>query len=295
MSRSLAYAMLLLGTFFWGVSFVVIKQGTLSYPPALFLAWRYLLASAVLAMLFARRLPGLGRAGLLAGTWLGLVLYVGTMTQTIGLGSTTASNAGFIAGTALIFVPFFKYLLDRTRLTGAVLGSCVLALAGLAALSLDWPIRLRPGDLWVLTSAAAYGLQIVLAGRYVHRHDPMALTLVQLFCCCLCCLLQALVAGQPLTLPATAAVWQAIGFTALLATAFTYGAQNLAQQTVEEHKVALIFLTEPIFASLAGYLYLGEALTWRLALGGGLILSAILLAEFSFQRRPAVSGAEAGP
>ncbi|XXB60688.1 hypothetical protein V5G52_04340 [Trueperella pyogenes] len=39
--------------------------------------------------------------------------------------------------------------------------------------------------------------------------------------------------------------------------------------------------TEPVFASLFAILFGGESLTPRLVIGGGLIVSAMLLAELS--------------
>lgn len=289
MTRGTAYLLLALGTFFWGVSFVVIKQGTAQLAPASFLAWRYLIAAAVLGLLCLPRLRNLSLASWRSGLALGLALYAGTMTQTIGLAGTSAANAGFIAGTALLFVPGFRYLLERHRLSARIAKACLLALAGLGVLTLRLPLSIGSGDLWVLASAAAYALHMVLAGPAVRRHDPLLLSLLQLIVCGTLCWLQAfgqmIGVGPSALLPPNGNVWAAIGFTGLLATAFPYAAQNLAQQKVEAHHVALIFLLEPVFASLAGHVVLHEQLSPRLFLGGGLILAALLLAELPPPRR----------
>lgn len=52
-----------------------------------------------------------------------------------------------------------------------------------------------------------------------------------------------------------------------------------AQKYLEEEKVALTYLFEPIFAAFAGAMLLGETLDGRTLAGAALIFSALLIAE----------------
>ncbi|HEY9839281.1 MAG: DMT family transporter [Candidatus Sericytochromatia bacterium] len=279
MKRKLSYLLLILATLCWGAAFVVIKVGTAGFSPYAFLAWRYLLAALALGLCFPRLLTRIAPATLRAGLVLSLPLAAGTVIQTIGLGLTSASNTAFITGMTLIFLPLLKFFLEGLRLQRVTLLANAIALTGLAILTVKLPLVFNRGDLWVLASTLAYALHIILTGRFVRHADPMALSLVQLAGCGLLCTLPGLVNGSGLPLPPSAQVWQAIVFTGLLATAFTYTAQVVAQQHLEDHKVALIFLLEPVFGCLAANLFLHEPFSLRLLLGGGLILAAITLAE----------------
>ena len=73
--------------------------------------------------------------------------------------------------------------------------------------------------------------------------------------------------------------WEGVLFCALLATAFMYAVQSAAQKYLEEEKVALTYLFEPIFAAFAGAMLLGETTDGRTLAGAALIFSALLIAE----------------
>lgn len=73
-------------------------------------------------------------------------------------------------------------------------------------------------------------------------------------------------------------------FCALLATAFMYAIQSAAQKYLEEEKVALTYLFEPIFAAFAGAILLGESLDGRTLSGAALIFSALIIAEIDVPR-----------
>jgi drug/metabolite transporter (DMT)-like permease len=67
--------------------------------------------------------------------------------------------------------------------------------------------------------------------------------------------------------------------TGLLGSAYAYWAQSACQRHLEPAKVALIFATEPVFAFLSAWVFLGEVLGFKGSLGALLILAAILVSE----------------
>jgi drug/metabolite transporter (DMT)-like permease len=96
---------LLAVTAVWGVTFVQVKEAIALYPLFAFLALRFAIASAALALPGYRRVGGLGRDGLLAGGFLGLLLAAGFGLQTAGLERTTVSSTGFITGLYVVLTP----------------------------------------------------------------------------------------------------------------------------------------------------------------------------------------------
>jgi drug/metabolite transporter (DMT)-like permease len=74
-------------------------------------------------------------------------------------------------------------------------------------------------------------------------------------------------------------VLSAILVTGILGSAYAYWAQSACQRYLEPTKVALVFATEPVFAFLAAWLFLGEVLGLQGSLGALLILAAILVSE----------------
>jgi drug/metabolite transporter (DMT)-like permease len=61
--------------------------------------------------------------------------------------------------------------------------------------------------------------------------------------------------------------------------------QALAQRHVSADKAALVYAMEPVFAALAAWLWLGELLTYTAALGAVIVVSAVILSEWSSGQR----------
>ena len=149
----LPLAALVAVTAVWGLTFVQVKDAVELYPLFAFLAVRFLIASATLAVPAARRLRTLDRPGWVAGGVLGLLLAAGYALQTAGLERTTVSSAGFITGLYVVFTPLLAVLIFRTRIALAVWVGVVLSAAGLALLT-GVGAGDPAGDLLVLAGSA---------------------------------------------------------------------------------------------------------------------------------------------
>jgi len=268
---------LLAVTAVWGVTFVQVKDAIALYPIFAFLAVRFAIASATLALPGGRRLVGLGRRGVAIGAGLGVLLAAGYALQTAGLDRTTVSSTGFITGLYVVFTPILVTLLYGARLGAAVWLGVVLSTAGLALLSGVEAGRLT-GDLLVLGGSAAYSLQIVLLERYAPRFEVLALTLVQMLAAFAGFTLVALALGQ-LETPRGWTVWGALLVTGVFASAVAYLVQTWAQQRTTATRTALVFAMEPVWAAVFGYWLAGDrlgAVGWA---GAALIMAGIAVSE----------------
>jgi drug/metabolite transporter (DMT)-like permease len=268
---------LLLVTAVWGYTFVPMKDAVAVYPLFAFLAVRFAIASAVLAVPGVRRVRGLDRRGWRAGTALGLLLALGYGLQTAGLERTTVSSAGFITGLYVVFTPLLGFVLFRTRVGRAVWLGVVLALAGLAMLSgvgAGDPV----GDLLVLLGSAAYSVQIVLMERYAPRYDPVAFTLVEMLAAFGGFTVVALALGQ-VEMPSGWTVWYALLVTGIFASALGFLVQTWAQRRLSAARTAIAFAMEPVWAGIFGFWLAGDrlgAVGWG---GCAVIMAGIVVAE----------------
>ncbi len=106
MSRARAAELGLVGiAAVWGLTFVMVQDAVEELPVTAFLAYRFIPASLLVALLFRARLAALGRDGWRAGLAMGIFLTGGYLFQTLGLERTTASNAGFITGMFVVLTP----------------------------------------------------------------------------------------------------------------------------------------------------------------------------------------------
>jgi drug/metabolite transporter (DMT)-like permease len=261
----------------WGVTFVQVKDAIAVYPLFAFLAFRYTLATAALALAGGARLRTLGRSGYAAGAFLGVLLGAGTALQTAGLARTTVSSTGFITGLYVVLTPIFGLILFRTGVAVEIWLGIAVSVGGLALLA-GVHVGSVAGDALVLASTTAQALQIVMVERYASRYDAIALTLVEVGTCGLAFLGGALALGE-LTLPRGWTVWGALVVTALFASALAYLIQIWAQRRLSAARIALVFALETVWAGLFGCALAGDRLGLAGWAGCLLILAGIVLAE----------------
>lgn len=261
----------------WGYTFVPMKDAVAIYPLFAFLAVRFLIASAVLAVPAAGRMRSLGRRGWVAGASLGLLLALGYALQTAGLARTTVSSAGFITGLYVVFTPFIALAAFRTPVPAPVWIGVVLSLAGLLLLS-GAPGGSWAGNLLVLGNAVAQSLQIVAMERFAPRYDARALTFLQMTVAFAGFAVVAVAAGQ-VEAPPDAATWYALVVTGVFAGALGYLVATWVQSRTTAARAALVFTLEAPFAALFGVLLLSERLGWAGWLGCAVMLTGIVLAE----------------
>lgn len=282
-ARQLYLCLLILGTAFWGISFTFTKVAVADGSPFVFLGYKFAIAALVLCVIFFRRLKHLDRNTLLAGLAIGLPLCLGNIFQTIGLQHTSITNTAFITGLDVLLIPLFKWALFRKRVEPRVWMCCAVALTGLYLIVARSGLDLNPGDIWIMCCAVFFAAYVLTVGFFSHKHDSMLTVIVALATCAAGCLFAALFDARADWTPVNAQFWEGVLFCALLATAFMYAVQSAAQRYLEEEKVALTYLCEPIFAAFAGAILLGETLDGRTLLGAALIFSALLIAEIDMR------------
>ncbi len=261
----------------WGITFVQVKDAVALYPLFAFLAFRFLIASATLAVPGAPRLRSRGRPGWLAGTFAGALLGAGYALQTAGLERTSVSSAGFVTGMYVVLTPLLALAFFRIHVPRGAWVGVGVATAGLGLLS-GVHGGGAGGDLLVLGGAAVYALQIVLLERYAPRYDPFAFTLVEMAVAFAGVAVVALGTGE-VAWPHGWTVWGALLVTGVFASALAFLAQTWAQQRTSATRTALVFALEPVWAALFGVTIAGDRLGLWGWLGCAVIMGGIVLAE----------------
>lgn len=271
MTRRAAALGLVAVTAVWGTSFTVVKAALADASPMVLVAVRFALA----ILLLAPALRGLTRDELRAGALLGLLFWAGFVFQTAGLESTTPARSAFITGLSTPLVPLVAWAAHRERPGMGVLVAMLAAGVGLYFLTSPGSTGLNRGDLLTLGCAVCFAGHIVAAGSLVRGRSAIRLLGVQLG---LSGLLAA--ASSPLLesprLRLTAGLAIAIGFLSLMAVT-TFWFQLRAQQVVSPTDTALIFVLEPLFATLTSWLATGERLAPAQWGGAALIVASMVV------------------
>ena len=276
-----AEAALVVNTFIWGTTFVVVKQALHDVSPVLFLALRFTLATAALLVLFRGSWshPRNPRWSLAGGALAGVFLFSGYAFQTIGLQYTTAPKSAFLTGLTAVMTPLLAAIVYRSRPRALEIGGVLLATGGMALMTLPGAGgAINRGDLLTICCAACYAAHILTLSRYSATASFELLATAQIG-------ISALLAWslfRAMETPHirwTLGVWAAIAITGIFATALAFTFQAWAQRYTTSTRTALIFMLEPVFAWITSYLLTGESLSARAAAGAGLILTGILVVE----------------
>lgn len=270
----------------WGLTFPLGKIVLTALPPFTYLALRFTVAALLLLTLVSRRAGApAGRAAHAGRVWtqalaVGVMFFLGYAFQVLGLRMTTASQAGFITGTSVIMVPVISGLWLRRAPRPLVVAGIAAATVGLGLLALEGPVEARIGDGLVLACAVCFAVHIVLVGRLAPALDHRVFAVAQAIPVAVLGAIAALTEPPGAAIAsASPAIWAAIAFMAVTASAGALLVQSWAQRFTTPSHTGLMFTFEPVAAALLAYWVLGEALTGRQAVGAGLILAGILIAE----------------
>jgi len=281
-TRLLATAALLAMTACWGSTFFLIKDLLDRVPTLDFLAVRFAIASVAMLVIAPRALSRLSAERRRHAIVLGALYGLAQILQTAGLAHTAASVSGFITGMYVVCTPLLAAWLLRTRITAGTWAAVVLATAGLGVLTLEG-FAVGYGEAITLVSAILYALHIVGLGTWSSASEALAMTIVQLIVITVICFVATVPDG--IVLPATARDWMSVVYMALFAGAAALVGQTWAQAHLPPSRTAIIMSMEPVFAALFAVLLGGEAVTWRLAVGGLMVFSAMLVVELLPRRK----------
>ena len=287
----LATVLLIGVTAVWGSTFFLIRDLVQVVPPIDFLAVRFSIAAAVMALAFRRQVLALGRRDLLLGVVLGSLYGSAQILQTIGLRTTAASVSGFVTGMYVVLTPVLAAIIFRDRIGRSAWFAVALATVGLALLSLRGGLHVGIGEGLTLLAAVVYALHIVGLGRWSTTSSAVGLATVQAGVIAVICLVGAVPGG--VVLPQSGGQWASTLYMAVIAGAGALWAQTRAQAHLTATRAAIVMTLEPVFAAFFAVLLGGESLTVRMLLGGGLVIAAMYLVELGGNRSPDLPPAEA--
>ncbi|UJW86802.1 DMT family transporter [Devosia sp. SL43] len=283
MSRPIAALLLLICTMLWGFAFIAQKSAMETMGPLTFSGVRYLLGGLLvlpLALWEKRRRP----EPLKSDNWsliiaVSAVFFIGSWLQQAGLASTTATNAGFLTGLYVFFVPLLGYLLFRTRPHPIIFVCVPLALIGIYFLNGGGFHSFNGGDGLIVISAVFWAMHVILLGRTAQATGlPIFVSAVSFLLAGAVALGLAFIIEQP-SLDGIRAGWVQIAYAGILSTAVAFTFQAIGQQYVPPANAAIILSAESLFAALGGAFLLAERLPPIGYAGAALIFAAIVAVE----------------
>lgn len=264
--------MLLLVTFFWGVTFPVVKFALQFSSPDTFLALRFLIASAVMGLFLRRGRKNLNRNTVLHGIMAGFLLFLGYYFQTVGLDYTSAAASGVITGVYVIILPVLSYVYLSSRISRVDILASLIAFSGLILMSISSGTHGTTllGNLLTLICGIAYAFQIIYVSKHSSKLDSSAFTFYQLAFVTVFSALTIPISPGGIGTVNTDVVLAAL-FTALVGSVFGYYVSTVALIYVDASAAGIIFVGEPIFAALSSVVLVHEVLS-RVVIAGAILM-----------------------
>ncbi len=274
--------LLLFAALIWGGAFVAQRAGMEHLPPIAFNGIRFVLGTIVLApfaIISWKLYPARNSSKeLFAGAVAGLILFVATNLQQIGIVSTTAGKAGFITGLYVVLVPLLGIFFKHRPQVGSLIGA-LLALSGLFLLTVEGDFKIGEGDLWVLACAFAFTLHVLWIAWASTRADPIRLAFLQFLTCASLSLALAFLLEQ-FTWEQARASYLSLLYSGVLSVGVAYTLQVFGQREARPSHAAIIMSLEAAFAALAGWAMLGEVLSLRAVIGCALMFLGMVASQW---------------
>ncbi|ALC84486.1 hypothetical protein AM499_00605 [Bacillus sp. FJAT-22090] len=286
MQRYLGEILLVITAIIWGSGFVASAVSLEYYTPYQILAGRFMIGAILLTILFHKKLKKLNKSSLIKGAILGVFLYLAFALQTVGLQYTTPSKNAFLTAVNVVFVPFIGFLFYKRKIDMFEMIGAVMAVIGVAVLSLKISTEINIGDLLTLCCAVGFAFHIFYTARFVKTEDPVVITIVQMMVAAIIGWIVVIFRGEISFSLETEGVMNLL-YLGIFSTTIAYLMQTVAQKYISETKAAIILSTESFWGMVFSVIILSEVMTLKMIIGAILILLAIIISEtkFSFLKK----------
>ena len=268
----------------WGSTYLAIAVAVESAPPMLMMAVRFLLAGGVLFAVAERRGDRVGDRvtlrhvghGVVTG---GVLLVGGTGMLTLAQTSIESGLAALIASTVPLFLALFARGAFGERLSGRAWIGLGLGLIGIGILVSPGPGS-GPGVVFALIGAAAWAGGSLRSRVARGPRRPMVAASLEMLGGALVFAVVGVLSGELDTLDLDAislSAWIAFGYLIIAGSLVAHTSYSWLLRTTSTTVVGTYAYVNPVVAVVLGWLFLGEALSPRMLLAGGIVLCSVVL------------------
>lgn len=280
--------MLLLVTFCWGASYLMMDICMEDLEVLNLNAFRFLVAFLIAGLFSAKKLAKVSKETLKYSLIISLCQVLVYCGATYGVKYTSISYAGFLIGLSSVMTPVLAIILYRTLPEKKLVAAVILCVTGTAFLTLNGSSSggMALGNILCILTAFFYSIALIITERAVKKPnvDPYLLGITELAFVGIIMLALSAIFEHPHLPHSPRVLWAAL-FLAVLCTGLAFIVQNVAQQYTSASKVGLIFSLEPVFAGIVAYFAAGEILTGQAYFGAFLMILGIFVMEIDFRRK----------
>ena len=298
--ENVAIGALLLGTVFWGCGFTLAKsageavQDTAGLPhgaafgPIFLLAWRFLFATILWFLVFPNARRGWTWRGFGWAMLVGLLLAGALISQHIGLDRTSEAVSAFLTSLTILFVPLLMIFVYRKPPRPALWIGVVLATLGVWLMTGAQPRGFGWGEVLGLACAFFYSIYILAVNEASVHETAWRLVGAQFGVVAVMCFVACpfLAGGKIVLHPHAMAsilsapvVYTNLALLTVFTTLVSFGLLTFYQPRIDPTRASLVYLAEPIFATVYAAIAAGHKAGQMTLAGAALILIANVVVE----------------
>ena len=273
-----------------GASFLLSKYLLSSMEPLNLLGIRFLIAFAVLFLLFSRKVISDVKANpriVAVSLLLGIVYFICMAAELTGLKYTTAATCSFLENSAIVIVPIAEAFLLRRLPKPVVLISAVITFIGIGLIifnnsaagvfsGIPFISSLGLGELLCIIAALTYAAAIIITDRVSGIYDPLTFGIIYVGFMGAFGMIASFMTETP-HLPQSGTQWALLLILAIVCTAFGFALQPVAQKPLTSESAGIICAVNPLTTAIMGWLFMGDALGLTGIVGAALIITGIVL------------------
>ncbi len=268
----------------WGFSFPSVKIALNYMSPNAFIFFRFFLTVIIFYAAYRKQIRNYNRKDVLNGVVLGVFLFVGFVTQTIGLQHTTSANSAFITGTYIVLIPFVQIMVIKVKPKFENLIGVGIVMIGIYILSDIKEATLNYGDIITMFCSIAFAYHIVYLDKFSRVSDAMPLIWGQYLAMAVLSLF-SLVFVEYMWLDSFKAEFDwflvfSIVFNGIFSTFIALFLAMKFQKYTTPVRAGLIYNMEQVFAVVFAYLLISEVLSANQIAGAMIILAGFAVSEF---------------
>lgn len=262
----------------------------------LFMALRFGAATLLMAAIWPASLRAIERKMLPGAAILAVLLLAGFSLQMSGLAELSPSVSAFLTSLYVIFTAAITIVVQRRRPGLALVIGALLATLGAGVIRGRPELTFQTGEWLTIVAAVVFASHLLLTSHYTRNVRAIPFTLVNFgataVLAVIAMIVLAQVPGQPtcdqlLDLVRDAAFLWPLMWMTTLATVGALLLMNVFQREIDPVRAAILYATEPIWATLVALAYgLDESTPW-IWLGGALLVGGNLIADLGLARKTA--------
>jgi drug/metabolite transporter (DMT)-like permease len=285
MTTRSAEGLMVLVTFVAAAGWLFTKHSLHYFTPYTFVGVRFVLAAAVLALFCIPQLARMSLrehllsmgSGCLQGAAMLVWIHAMSTAELIGEGA-------FIVSLSVVFMPLLGRIIFGDHISIRLLGALPVAICGLALLSLDHGLSLRPSQWGFLISSVGFSLHLLVSAHFARSLPAMPLATWQLLVGGVFGIAAALLL-EPFNLSVEETGWIWLLLSTFIASSLRFAMQMRAIRYLTPTQIGMILLLEPVWVVILGVWLLDEHMPFSKIAGCVLIFGSLLIYRVKLPQR----------